>query len=135
MLLLLPPEVTPAPPRAKYSPGRRVLVVEDLPDARAALDGMLRRCGLQTACAANLAGALKLLGWQPDTIVLDLLLPDGNGVEVLRRVRTSGMASQVAVVTATSDSRLLDEVNALKPDAVFRKPLDWGELCRWVAGE
>ena len=133
MLLLLPPEGTLAPSRGA-APGRRVLVVEDTPDARAALDAMLRRRGLQTSCAANLAGALQLLGWRPDTIVLDLMLPDGNGVEVLRRVRNAGMPAQVAVVTATSDDRLLDEVQALKPDALFRKPLDWNELCRWIAG-
>ena len=132
-MLLIPAEVTPAPPGGGPSIGRRVLVVEDVPDARTALDRMLRRCGLQTSCAASLADALRLLDWRPDTIVLDLMLPDGNGVEVLRRVRTSGMAIQVAVVTATSDDRLLDEVQALKPDAVFRKPLEWNDLCKWVA--
>jgi CheY-like chemotaxis protein len=133
-MLLIPAEVTPAPPGDVPPPTRRVLVVEDVPDVRAALDGMLRRCGLQTACAANLAGALRLLGWQPDTIVLDLMLPDGNGVEVLRRVRSSGMPAQVAVVTAASDHRLLDEVQALKPDALFRKPVDWKDLCTWISG-
>ena len=134
MLSLFPSEVTPASRAGAGPVARRVLVVEDVPDARAALDAILRRRGLQTACAANLASALSLLGWQPDTIVLDLMLPDGNGVEVLRRVRTAGMAAQVAVVTATSDDRLLDEVQALKPDALFRKPPDWNELCRWIAG-
>jgi CheY-like chemotaxis protein len=132
-MLLIPAEVTPAPPGGGPFTGRRVLVVEDVPDARAALDRMLRHCGLQTSCAASLADALRLLDWRPDTIVLDLMLPDGNGVEVLRRVRTSGMPTQVAVVTATSDARLLDEVQALKPDAVFRKPLEWVDLCKWVA--
>ena len=131
-MLLIPAEVTPAPPGGGSSTGRRVLVVEDVPDARAALDRMLRHCGLQTACAASLAGALRLLEWRPDTIVLDLMLPDGNGVEVLRRVRSSGVPTRVAVVTATSDDRLLDEVQALKPDAVFRKPLEWGDLCKWI---
>jgi CheY-like chemotaxis protein len=132
-MLLTPAEVTPAPPGGGPPIGRRVLVVEDVPDARAALDRMLRRCGLQTSCAASLAEALRQLDWRPDTIVLDLLLPDGNGVEVLRRVRGSGWPTRVAVVTATSDSRLLDEVQALNPDALFRKPLEWIELCNWVA--
>ena len=110
-----------------------MLVVEDVPDARAALDVLLRGCGVQTACAATLAGALRLLDWRPHAILLDLKLPDGNGVEVLRRVRSSGMSAQVAVITGTSDDRLLDEVRSLKPDAVFRKPLDWQEVCQWAA--
>ena len=131
-MLLTPLEITPATAGTGPPAARRVLAVEDVPDARAALDAVLRRCGHQTACAANLAGALRLLGWNPDAIVLDLILPDGNGVEVLRRVRSSGLPVQVAVVTATSDDRLLDEVQTLKPDALFRKPLEWAELCRWI---
>ena len=130
-MLLTPQEVFPA--RGGGAPaGRRVLVVEDVPDARAALDAILRRCGMQTSCAATLSEAIRLLGWNPDVIVLDLMLPDGSGVEVLRRVRAANIPARVAVVTATSDPRLLNEVKSLRPEAFFQKPLDWQELCRWV---
>jgi two-component system OmpR family response regulator len=135
MLLTLDELTSARPNGAAAPPGRRVMVVEDTPDARAALDAMLRRCGMQTACAATLAGALRLLAWQPDAIVLDLMLPDGNGVEILRRVRTGHMPIIVAVITAASDYRLLDEVQALQPDAFFKKPLDWKALCEWLANQ
>jgi CheY-like chemotaxis protein len=132
-MVLTPQEVFPARAGGGSPPVRRVLVVEDVPDARAALDAILRRCGMQTSCAATLADAIRLLGWNPDVIVLDLMLPDGSGVEVLRRVRAANHPARVAVVTATSDPRLLKEANSLRPDAFFQKPLDWKQLCQWVS--
>jgi DNA-binding NarL/FixJ family response regulator len=65
-------------------------------------------------------------------VILDLMLPDGNGASVLEHVRHVGLPTRVAVATGAGDWRsLLDEAR-LKPDAVFLKPIDFPRLVRWL---
>jgi DNA-binding response OmpR family regulator len=109
-----------------------VLIVEDDNDSRDALVLLCRSIGHVCLCAANRAEALAMLvGRPPDLIVLDLMLPDGSGVEVLRVIRSHSFPARVAVVTG-ADPAVLDEVTRLKPDAVFRKPADFAELKAWL---
>jgi CheY-like chemotaxis protein len=125
-------DASAAPALADRTPGpgrpRRVLVVEDDTATRLALSALLRRRGLDVLAVATVDRAMELVGWVPDWVVLDLMLPGRNGVEMLRQLRAWGRAWQertrVAVVTATNDPQLLAEVQALKPDAFFPKPLD-----------
>lgn len=111
----------------------RVLIVEDQDDARRALSMLCRKRGFAIAAAPTLAEALRSLDdWRPDAILLDLMLPDGNGVEVLRRVRGQRLAVRVAVVTAVFGGAELQEVRALGPDALFQKPVDFSVICHWL---
>ena len=117
---------TPAPPR------RRVLVVEDDPDSLETLLELCRRAGHTCLSASNRAEALAMLvSRPPDAILLDLMLPDGNGAELLRVVRTHQFPIRIAVVTA-ADTSMIEEVNQLGPDAVFRKPLNFAQVQRWL---
>ena len=68
----------------------------------------------------------------PDTILLDLMLPDGEGSTVLRRVRDGGLPVKVTVTTASSDPDRLDQVRALRPDSLLKKPLDIFELLKVI---
>ena len=79
----------------------RVLIVEDDPDSRETLMELCRRLGHTCLAAPNRAEALAMLIHRPpDAILLDLMLPDGNGMEVLRLVRAHNFPARVAVVTA-----------------------------------
>jgi len=110
-----------------------VLVVEDDPDGRDALVELCRRTAHTCLSASSRAEALaEVVRRPPDAMVLDLMLPDGSGVEVLRVVREHRFPVRVAVVTAASDPQLLAEVQRLKPDALFRKPVDLLELRAWL---
>ena len=110
----------------------RVLVVEDDPDSLETLLKLCHRLGHTCLTATSRAEALSMLIHQPpDAILLDLMLPGGNGIEVLRVVRAHHFGARVAVVTA-ADSGMIEEVERLKPDAVFRKPLDFAEVRRWL---
>src|SRR5438552_15695795 len=64
---------------------RTVLIVEDDRAARVAIARILRRRFFVVSEAANVADALAELAGEPEWILLDLMLPDGSGIDVLRK--------------------------------------------------
>lgn len=111
--------------------GRRVLIVEDDPSSLKALARLLTVSGYDTINAPSLAEATQKLIWHPDVVLLDLNLPDGCGIELLRRLRRRNDPARVALITAAEDP-LLAEAQALGPDATFRKPLNPHALISWL---
>ncbi|MCL6528464.1 MAG: response regulator, partial [Thermaceae bacterium] len=66
-----------------------VLVVEDEPEIAEILESYLRRDGYRTERAGDGKTALNLYrAAQPDLVLLDLMLPELDGLEVLRRIRS-----------------------------------------------
>ena len=112
---------------------RRTLLVEDDPDTCEALTRILTRRGYEVDCATSVRQALSKLQAAPDSIVLDLMLPDGNGIELLRHVRELGLPVRIAVATGAGDTDLMSDAILLKPDAFFTKPIDATELVSWLA--
>ncbi len=79
----------------------RILVVDDEPGVREALERALRLDGHDVVLAANGAEALEALGEQtPDALVLDVLMPRIDGLEVCRRLRRNGDRTPVLMLTA-----------------------------------
>jgi two-component system, OmpR family, response regulator MprA len=79
----------------------RILVVDDEPAVREAVDRALRVEGYETELAADGAQALEALADRaPDALVLDLLMPRVDGLEVCRRLRAAGDRTPVLVLTA-----------------------------------
>jgi DNA-binding NtrC family response regulator len=77
-----------------------VLVVDDEPNARAALAELLRDEGYQVETAANGPRALdKLEEGEPDIVLTDLKMPGMDGLELLRTIRARGNAAVVVVMT------------------------------------
>ena len=109
------------------------LVVEDDVDTCDALSRLLERLGYVTACAGTVAGAIaQLRDTRPDTLILDLALPDGSGVAVLRHLRERGLPIDVAVVSGAADGELLADAVLMHPDAMFTKPADLTEVAAWL---
>ena len=106
----------------------RVLVVDDEPQIVRGLKIILREAGYSVESAETKAQALALLGTRPpDALVLDLVLPDGAGVEVCQEVRRfSGLP--ILVLSAVGDER--EKVRALDAgaDDYVTKPFGTGEL-------
>jgi DNA-binding response OmpR family regulator len=107
-------------------------VVEDDLDSYQALSKILKHVGYETHSAATLAQARTLIAQAPRFLILDLMLPDGNGKDLLREVQEARLPIKVAVLTAAADKQLLDDVRALKPDALFIKPLDVPRMMAWL---
>jgi two-component system OmpR family response regulator len=88
---------------------------------------MLRLQGFAVTEAATVAEAVAALAPRPTWILLDLMLPDGSGVEVLRAVRAAGLPTRVCVVTG-SGSDMVAEAERAGAERTFLKPLDVGAL-------
>ncbi len=81
--------------------GRRVLVVDDEPAVRGALDRALRLAGYRVALAEDGQGALDLLATEHhDAVVLDVTMPGVDGLEVCARLRAAGDRTPVLMLTA-----------------------------------
>ena len=105
-----------------------VLVVDDDPKIRSVLGRGLRFEGYAVQVAADGAEALKLARtWSPDVIVLDVMLPDMDGMEVCRRLRR-GIATPILMLTARSD--VPDRIAGLDSgaDDYLVKPFEFDEL-------
>lgn len=109
--------------------GMSILLVEDDTELAAALARALRSEGLSVNCVAKGADALHAVATEPpEIVILDLGLPDMDGLEVLRQIRVSAPQMQVLVLTARSGSG--DKVAGLDSgaDDYLAKPFDMPEL-------
>lgn len=107
----------------------KVLIVEDDPDLAEGLIIALRRESFIVSHAATGQQAISLLSeFKPDLLILDLGLPDLDGLEVLRRIRQNSTAIPVLVLTARGD--LDNKLKALDggADDYLAKPFEMKEL-------
>src|SRR2546428_349513 len=107
---------------------QRVVVVEDDGATRDALRSLFRRMGFRVEAAPTIFDGFSLLDPPPDYLVLDLMMPDGDGADLLRFVRRAGMPTHVTVTTGVGDPQRLDAVTGLKPDALLTKPIAIDEV-------
>ncbi|GAA1963479.1 response regulator transcription factor [Kitasatospora viridis] len=109
--------------------GQRVLVVDDDPEVRAAVeDGLAVEGYLVRGAADGLAALTEVAGWQPDAMVLDLLMPALDGLAVCRRLRALGDRLPILVLTARdSVSDRVDGLDAGADDYLV-KPFALDEL-------
>jgi two-component system, OmpR family, KDP operon response regulator KdpE len=105
-----------------------LLIVEDDAWTRYALERLLRNRGWTVRAASTLAQGLELLDEEPDCVLVDLSLPDGDGEAILRRVREQGMACRVIVCTSNMDEARLKGLESLRPDAVINKPVEVDDI-------
>lgn len=112
---------------------RNTLIVEDHQQSAAALRRLLCASGFDARVAGTVTEARQTLaaGW-PHSVVLDLCLPDGCGIDLLRSIRRRGPPVRVAVATGSADDAMLREVKRLRPDALFVKPLWAPALLEWL---
>jgi DNA-binding response OmpR family regulator len=109
--------------------GATVLVVEDDPKVASFLDKGLRREGFQMDWVSTGTDAIsRLVAGGADVMVLDLGLPDLDGLEVLRWARDRGITVPVVVVTGRSDPRDRAIALSLGVGVYLTKPFRWTDL-------
>jgi two-component system, OmpR family, response regulator len=117
-------------PAADLAPDQgELLVVDDEPFLRDAVAASLRFLGFAVTTAQTGAGALRLARYRPfDLVVLDVMLPDTDGFEVVRRLRRDGL--RVPVIFLTARDTRTDKVTGLTlgGDDYMTKPFGLEEL-------
>ncbi|WNG58703.1 sigma-54-dependent Fis family transcriptional regulator [Archangium gephyra] len=106
-----------------------VLVVDDEEQVRTFLGELLGSSGYQVRCASSGSQALEMLsGGSFDVVLLDVMMPEMSGLEVLRRYRASGGGAPVIVLSALSGAE--DAMRAMKMGAsdYLSKPFSSDEL-------
>lgn len=106
-----------------------MLVVEDDRTTCDLLRAIFSHLGWEVKVAETVADGLALLDPPPDLIVLDVSLPDGDGTDILRYVRSAQLPTRVAVTTG-HDPSLLSVIASLTPDALLQKPIEVADVCR-----
>lgn len=122
------------PPPPSKSP-RTMLIVEDDPATSRALATIFGRRGWVTRAVDTVAMADDALLDPPDVILLDLMLPDRRGEDVLKRVRRELVPSRVVVMTAMGDCPRVEEVRNMRPDALLFKPMPVADLIAACEGQ
>jgi DNA-binding response OmpR family regulator len=110
-----------------------VLIVEGDNLSRSALATLVRKLGFETHSARTVSEAREVICRKsPDIMILDLMLPDGNGTSLLAEVRAARKPIIVAIATAVTNRLKLHEITALEPDALFGKPIDVDDFKIWL---
>ncbi|MDO9281879.1 MAG: sigma-54 dependent transcriptional regulator [Methylotenera sp.] len=105
----------------------KVLIVEDEVLFARAVTRRLQKSGYECAHVENLQDARNILKqFYPDIVLLDMRLPDGNGLDLLPEF----VAKNAVVIVMTAHGEISDAVNAMKQGAIdyLKKPIDLEEL-------
>ena len=109
--------------------GHRLLIVDDEDNLRSMLAAALQHHGFTVATADNGRDALAMIPEQrPDLVLLDVMMPDLDGFEVCRRLRSGGDHTPVLFLTARDATE--DKVRGLTlgGDDYLQKPFSLDEL-------
>jgi len=108
----------------------RVLLIDDHPMIGAALEMLLRETDFELLGRARNAaeGNSQLTRQKPDLLLLDVNLPDGSGLDVLRRLSRARSRPKVILLTAGMDEAQLLVAADLEPEGMVLKTSDPGLL-------
>lgn len=104
---------------------KRVLLAEDEPNIATSLQFLLDRAGFSVQVQANgIAALASVLADPPDILVLDVMLPDLDGLQILREIRADKTAGDLPILMLTAKGAKETQDDALKSgaDAFITKP-------------
>lgn len=107
----------------------RILVIEDQSSLSEAISSFLKMKGHATDVAGTIREAeLSLLGAEYSIVLLDLMLPDGSGMDLLKQIRRKKL--EVGVLIMTAKDQISDRIHGLESgaDDYLIKPFDLDEM-------
>jgi CheY-like chemotaxis protein len=140
--LMLPPAPaaarrSPSMSRALPRPARRILVVDDDAGNRETLTELLGLSGHDVVAASSGQDALEVARQSErtfDVALIDLAMPDMDGVELARLLRAQDPALRIALVTGWEPSAVDGTADPGLIEAIFRKPIDLPAINRFLDG-
>jgi len=118
------------------STAKKIILVEDQPAVADLFEEMLSFDGYQVIKIHSSTGALAIIRAElPDVVLLDIMMPDVSGLEVLHFMRREPGLQQIPVVIVSAKTLPADIRTGLKAGATayLTKPVDLGRLRRTVA--
>jgi DNA-binding response OmpR family regulator len=114
-----------------------ILIIDDHLDTGAALAALMKRKGHDAVAVGSATAGLQLLkSVVPQVIVLDVMMPEMDGLEVLRRVRAEDRLSRVPVVMFSADfthDRYRSAMELGANEYLVKGAVGWDEVYRAVA--
>jgi DNA-binding NtrC family response regulator len=106
-----------------------ILLVDDEPATRFGFCRYLNKAGYEIRAVATLAEAREAIGSHHyDAVILDMQLPDGNGMDWITELRQTHPSSAVVLITAFGDIPIAVEAMKRGADQFLIKPVDMSEL-------
>jgi DNA-binding response OmpR family regulator len=114
-------------------PGK-VLIVDDEPNIVVSLQFLMRKAGFETSVARDGDEALsEVASFQPDLVLLDVMMPRRDGFEVCQELRASGWTDlKIILLTAKGREAEMAKGLSLGADAYVTKPFSTSELVETV---
>ena len=108
----------------------RLLVADDSETVLLMLQRRLEMEGYEVVTATDGVEALERLreGDDPDVILLDAMMPNMSGTEVLEEIRSSGSKIPVLMISAHLDAQEPDRMRKLGATDIVPKPFEWEDL-------
>lgn len=103
----------------------RILLVDDNPGLLETLTDIIAAAGYEVTACPSCVEARELVqtgNW--DAVILDIVLPEGNGIELLRLGLKTIPDSRFVLITAYTDTTLVDDARAAGAKHILHKPLD-----------
>jgi two-component system phosphate regulon response regulator PhoB len=110
---------------------KRILVVDDEKDVTELLDYKFRQAGYSVRALNDPLRAIGLArDFRPDLILLDLMMPELTGIQLLRMIRSDALLQDTPVILLTAKGETVDKVRGLETgaDDYVTKPFDAREL-------
>src|SRR2546426_939289 len=110
---------------------RKILVVDDNPDAVVILRGALEARGFAVTVAESGTAALEAAGQElPDVILLDVMMPQMSGLEVLERLKSAPATTNIPVILVTAKTQDEDVISGYRigADYYITKPFTTKQL-------
>lgn len=132
--LRCPPDtwLTPSPARLPaLNPPTKILITEDEADLARTLEYNFRQAGFEVTTTSRGREAIRLaMSWQPDLVLLDLMLPDLSGTEVCRHLKAEPKTRAIPVIMVTARGEEIDRIVGfeLGADDYVTKPFSVREL-------
>jgi len=110
-----------------------VLIVDDQEEVRSLLARVARRLGCRVLDAGDFQGFAARLAEQPDVVLLDLVMPGADGIELMQHMIGAGYGGEVILMSGYQDFLLqvahnLANARGMRVRGTLKKPIDLDEL-------
>jgi CheY-like chemotaxis protein len=106
----------------------KILIVDDDSDIVTMLVQVLQDEHYEVRSASGEAGLALAQAEQPSAILLDIMMPGMDGVEVCRRLRANPQTAHIPVIAMSASARLSERATEMDVDGLLAKPFDLNEL-------